>query len=184
MVLVRGLSGGCTSSTLPARLTREQRALVNSTRFHATVGVDQYKFSVYSDRLIPALQATGLFDRVDSLARFPEPPTFVARVARPIYGTATIPFLTGISLGLIPNWGQEEHGDAFWLIPSARRQDSLLVDFSYRGPSVLGWVCVLLNLTPSFTAGDPDGHPRFSQALAYTIAVQGPEIASLAATKR
>ncbi len=178
VVLVRGFAGGCTSTILPPRLTRTQHALIDSVRFPATVAVEPYKWPVYSERLITALRATQLFARVDSLSRFSEPPTFVARVARPIYGSAVLPLLTGISLGLIPTITQEEHGHAFWLISSAQPRDSLLIDFSYRGPSVLGWVCVLLNVSPNLTSGNVYTHARFYQALAYTIAAQGPEIES------
>jgi len=175
-----GFGGGCASTSLPPRLTDAQAKAVETTRFKATVGVEPYQFPVYAEKLIRNLRATGLFERVDALAAFAEPPTFVARVDRAIYGTAAIPLWTGLSLGLIPTTVSEQHGHAFSLVPTARREQRIPIVFSYRGPSTLGWWALVLNLTPDRTWRDVYSHPRFIQGLAWQLVAREREISAYA----
>lgn len=180
VVIGLGLAGGCASTSLPPRLTDAQAKAVETTRFKATVGVEPHKFPVYSEKLIRNLRATGLFERVDALDMFAEPPTFVARVDREIYGTAAIPLWTGLSLGLIPTTVSEQHGHAFSLVPTARRDQRIPIVFSYRGPSTLGWWAVFLNLTPDRTWRDVYSHPRFIEGLAWQVVAREREISAYA----
>jgi len=146
-----------------------ERAQVNAAHFEAVVGVEQTRFPVYSRNLVLALRKTGLFDRVDHLDSLRTEPTLVARVERMIYGTATIPILTGLSLGFIPTTVEEEHGHSFSLRVPGEATHVVPIEFSYRGPSTLGWYAAILNLRKDRAAGDPDQHPQFNDALALEI---------------
>jgi hypothetical protein len=164
------VTGACANTALPPKLTSSQRdAIARSQRWCVTVGVEPFRFPVYSDRLLTALIATHLFARVDVVEAFSTPPTFVARVERSVYGTATLPWLTGLSLGFIPTIVEEEHGYAFSLIPSAASDQHIQAGFIYKGASTLGWWALYLNLFRDGTSKDVYGHPRLREALAWTI---------------
>ena len=162
-------TGGCSSSTIPAPLSDLERAQVNAAHFEAVVGVEQFRFPVYSHSLVLALKETGLFDRVDHLDSLRTEPTLVARVERTIYGTATIPILTGLSLGFIPTTVEEEHGHSFSLRVPGETGHVVPIEFSYRGPTTLGWYAAILNLQKKRAGGSPKTHPQFYDALALEI---------------
>lgn len=177
-IIIAGLSGGCASTSLPSKLSKSQLDEIAKTHFAVSVGVEEFKYPVYSEKLTTALQRTGLFDRVEPLKSFKEPPTYIARVERTIHGTAAIPILTGLSLGIIPTTVQEEHGHSFSLTATSGSDRKILIDFSYRGPSTLGWWAVILNMLPNRTSADVYEHARFHQNLAWTVVSHKSEITS------
>ena len=172
-VIVAGcpwMVGGCASTASPPALTTTQRGdLASAQCHHVSIGVERYAWSVYSERLTAALRATHLFGRVDALDAFATPPTFVARVERPIYGTAAVPWLTAVTLGLIPTTVEEEHGYSFALTPRFAPIQRIPVEFSYHGPSTLGWRALFVNLAHGGTATDVYRHPSMIENLAWTI---------------
>jgi hypothetical protein len=130
--------GGCSSSSLPSAPTDAQLSLLRQTHFKANVGVESYKSPIYSEHLIKDLRATGLFDRVDLLEQI-DKPDLIARIERSVYGKATIPFWTIVTLGVVPSTDEEEHGYVFSLRRPDNAEASELVDYTYRGPTTLGW---------------------------------------------
>ena len=160
---------GCSSETLPPALNDDQLKAIAATHFKATVGVRRYNAPVYSDYLIEYLRKTKLFDEVAPLEAFHTPPTFVAQVDRGIYGTATIPILTMVTLGIIPTVVDEEHGLEFSLIPNSPPKKPIAIKFSYKGPSTLGWWAFYRASLPNETLGPADWHVRFVQNLAWHI---------------
>src|SRR5215207_446790 len=85
------LTGGCASSALPPPITPAQHGCLVGAHFGVDVGVERFRFPVYSTRLMTALTGTRLFDRVDTLDAFETAPAYVARVERTIYGVAGVP---------------------------------------------------------------------------------------------
>jgi hypothetical protein len=178
MLVIIAAFGGCSSSFLPPRPTDAQRSLLQRTHFRASVGVEEYKYPVYSEHLIRDLRATGLFDEVGPTEKVREP-DLMARVERSVYGQAAIPLWTILTLGIVPTTVEEEHGYVF----SIRRGDdaggSVMVNYTYRGPTTLGWFSTLLNLFPDRTSRTPIETPRFREAVAVVIATNAAEISKL-----
>jgi hypothetical protein len=168
--------GGCSSETLPSALSEDQLKAIAATHFKATVGVRRYNAQVYSDYLVNYLRKTQLFDEVAPLESFQTAPTFVARVDRGIYGTATIPVFTAITLGIIPTTVDEEHGLEFSVVPSSAPRMPIAIRFSYKGPSTLGWWAIYRALSPNETLGSADSRARFVQSLAWHIVEHEKEI--------
>jgi hypothetical protein len=165
--------GACSSTALPPALAPYQRERLTAARCdRVAIGVERFEYPVYSDRLVTALRGTRLFRQVDQLDAFATPPTFVARVQRPIYGMATIPWLTGVSGGVIPTTVQEEHGYAFTLDATAGSVPPIAVEYTYSGPSTLGWGALALNMSRDRTANDVYQAPRLIEALAWALATQ------------
>jgi hypothetical protein len=185
-------SGACGSTAIPVPLDEATKGRIRDTHFAASVAVEPNIAAAYSDRLLEQLRATRLFDRVDAAGSFSaqDPPDLIASVARPIYGRATIPLRTALSLGIVPTRVEEEHGLAFVLrsravkrggvtraaatsrsagSESAAATDAVPVEFSYRGPTTLGWWAIVENLRPDRTHGDVYRHPQFREAFALTI---------------
>jgi len=179
-----GFSGcvvGVPSITLPQKLSREQRAILKATRFEATIGVEEYKYPVYHEGLTRSLQETGLFSRVDVLSNFSESPTLIARVERRIHGSATLPIVALLSFGIIPQTVEQEWGVSFSLRSADTPDNSVEIEFRYQGPSTLGWIGLLLNLSPNLTFRNPKFTERFYDAFAYEIALNAPAIDALIA---
>jgi hypothetical protein len=172
------VGGGCGSFSLPPKPTDAQLAILRSTHFRATVGVEPYKYPVYSEHLVSDLRSTGLFDAVELLDKI-EKPTLVARVERPVYGKAAIPFWTIVTLGIVPTTVEEEHGHAFSFRPASRSEAPVLIDYTYRGPSTLGWVAFFLNFAPNRSGDNPIETPRFREGLAIAVSSRREQIANL-----
>jgi hypothetical protein len=141
--------------------------------------VEDYEAPVYSEELTKALGKTHLFVRVDHLTNFITPPDYVARVEERIYGSATIPVLTGVSLGIIPTTVSETHGYSFSISRPGIDSPRVPIRFAYAGPTTLGWWAVVLNLSPNRTMRDVYNHPRFIEAFALEIVTKRDVIQSL-----
>jgi hypothetical protein len=174
--------GGCSSSSLPSAPTDAQLGLLSQTHFKASVGVESYKYPIYTEHLIRDLRATGLFDRVDALEQI-DKPDLIARTERPVYGKATIPLWTIVTLGVVPTTVEEEHGHVFSLRRPDKAEPSELVDYTYRGPTTLGWVAVFLNLSANRTSGNPIETSRFREGLALAVAARAEPISKLLAIR-
>ncbi len=148
---------GCSSETLPPALSGDQLKAIAETHFKATVGV-----------------------KVAPLEAFRTPPTFVAQVDRRIYGTATIPIFTMITLGIVPTIVEEEHGLEFSLVPSLPPKKPIAIRFSYKGPSTLGWSAFYRAFLPNETLGPADWRARFVQSLAWHVVQHKGEISTYA----
>jgi hypothetical protein len=183
VLVVIAVFGGCSSSSLPSAPTDAQIGLLERTHFKASVGVETYKYPVYTDGLIKDLRATGLFDRVEPLDQI-DKPDLIARTERPVYGKATIPLWTIVTLGVVPTTVEEEHGHVFSLRRPDDPERSELVDYAYRGPTTLGWVAAFLNLSANRTSGNPIETRRFREGLALAIALRAEQIAKLLAARR
>jgi hypothetical protein len=134
-----------------------------------TVGVERYHFSVYSDRLLIALRGTQLFERVDPAPRFAVPPTWTARVERPVHGEAMIPVFTFVTLGLVPTRVSEEFGYAFSLTPTQRPDRPIAIEFTYWNTTTMGWWGLFVTREDHGTLRDVYRHPWMHQALASRI---------------
>ena len=178
VISVVGLYRGCACAALPPAPSPDDMARVRATRFRASVGVERYVYPVYSERLIESLRRTGLFDAVVPLEELPDA-ALVARVERTIYGTATVPVLTAVSLGFIPTTVEEEWGESFSLRRNASTSESVPVDFSYGGPSTLGWWAAVRSLSPDVTTDSPPKTDRFRDALSVAIVAKSGDIAEL-----
>jgi len=71
--MIAGISDGCASTSLPPKLSITQIDEIANTHFAASVGVEDFKYPVYSEKLTKALRRTGLFDKVEPLSSFKEP---------------------------------------------------------------------------------------------------------------
>lgn len=175
MVMAAGLLRGCTSMVLPRPLTETELSQISRTRFDASVGVEKDENPLYSDRLIQALRRTGLFNKVEKLENLPKP-DLIARVERHVYGTPTVPFLTGLSLGFIPTVVREEWGEVFSLRSPMIADSEITIDFTYRGATVLGWAAGFWNFSHNRTSVSPRESQRFYQALSSVICSREEEI--------
>jgi len=173
-----GTYRGCSSAALPPGPDASGLARVRATHFPVRVGVEKYRYPIYSDRLVASLSRTHLFDGVDSLERLRNP-ELTARVERTVYGTATIPIWTALTLGVVPTTVTEEWGEVFSLRRTGTETPAVGVDFTYRGPSTLGFAAAIRSLSPSVTTADPRTTSRFRDAFSVAICSKSTEIEGL-----
>jgi hypothetical protein len=161
------LLAGCVSAPLPPRLTAEQSKQLAELPLPYSVGVVPYMHPVYSDKLTVALQASGVFSKVEPLTSFRQPPDLIATVEKSVHGSAVIPALTILTVGVVPTMGQEDHGFVFSLAPSGQRSRKTMVNASYSGTSTLGWAGLGMRALPGYTGAEPEQSDRFLKMLAY-----------------
>jgi hypothetical protein len=162
-----GLLASCVSSPLPPKLTEVESRRLSELPLPFSVGVARYKHPVYSEKLSDALEATGAFSRVAPLDQFGSPPDLIATVEESIHGTAVIPALTFLTVGVVPTLVDESHGFVFSLAPSSGRSKKTRVDASYRGTTTLGLAALVVNASPEYTPSDPEQGERFRRMLAH-----------------
>ena len=173
------LAGGCATNALPPKLADGQAERVRTTHFAARVAVEAYEPALYSDRLVRSLRSTGLFDQVGPLGAVDDP-DLIASVDRPVYGTATVlPLLTVVSLGIIPTFVSEEWGEDFTLRAPDDGARRVPVEFTYEGPTTLGWLALLRAPSPRHALRKPHGTHRFRAGLAHAIVEQEDAIRAL-----
>jgi len=172
--------GGCSSAVLPPDPTAAERAHLAETHFPLRAGVERFQIPVYSDELIRNLRDTGLFDAVDESDRLGSPPDLIVRVQSPPNGAAVIPLLTAISFGFIPTVADETWGTLFSLSSPRDPTRRVVIEARWTGPTTLGWVSALLNLSPNRTGGEVKTHPRTTLHFAVLLADQAQAIEALA----
>ena len=174
---------GWGSSALPPRLTKAEQARVRTAHLPLTVGVEPYQYPAYSEALRDALQRTKLFDRVDALDQFSEPPALIARVEEQIYGSTIIPVYTLLTFGLFPTSVQETSGLSFSLTPPNRPEERVPIQYTHRGRTTLGWVALLDVFHPNRTIVpfNPEHSRRFLDRLRLAILEQEEAIKRYAA---
>ncbi len=173
------LTGACSTTTLPPELSDAQQNLIRTTRFDATVGVEPYELPVYSEQLLAALRATGMFRQVDPIAAYRTPPDLVARVERAVSGEPTLPLLTALTLGILPTTVDEKHGYVFSLRSARTQGDALGIECTFTGRTTLGWLAAALNFLPNHAMKDATLDARMAEMLALQIATGKDSIQAL-----
>lgn len=100
------------------------------------------------------------------------PPDWTVRVERRIHGEAVLPWLTLLTLGIVPTFVDEEHGLSFCFeAPDDDARGALHVEVAYSGRTTLGWIALLDGPVPGrsvfpFTS---TGSERFRSRLSLAI---------------
>lgn len=154
-LLLSVLLSGCASVVLPPKTP--------NTAFQVTepVRVEPYRYPAYRESLHEALERSEVFSEVRS-GDAPGSAPYLAKVHRQVHGSAVIPLLTFVSLGLIPTVTEEEFGESFHLVHDGKTHE---IEATWKGRSVLGWVALILNVSPDRSARNPEETPRFASFL-------------------
>ena len=178
IILIFGvaLTSGCASSRLPPRLSAVDQKRI--TPLNVTVSVEPYEYQVYSDSLKTDLHNTKLFKAVDYRHNLSTPPDLVVNVEERIHGTAAIPCLAALTLGIVPCIVQEEWGQVFSFSPPDDPSKRVRVEFRYESATVLGWAGLFLNLSPGWSS-DPHSSQRYLNGLALAISTNAATIDAL-----
>lgn len=168
---------GCVSSTLPSPLSAAESNRWSVTHLSATVGVETYHCSAYSDSLVTALQNTHLFASVKPLNQCAAPPTLIARIEEPYNGgVATIPIWTFLTLGIVPTVEDESVGYDFSLRLYESGDKHAHIRYICPTTTTGGWIALLEALSPDMTWGSCEWSDRFRGRLALAVLDQLPSI--------
>ena len=169
---------GLASGTLPPRLSTAERARIKDAHLPFTVGVET---NDTAHLVIARLRKTKLFDAVDYADRLPSPPAVLARWDRTPYGTATIPFASLLTFGIIPTTVREPLSFGCTFYSPRHPEQSVKVEYRYDSQATLGWVAAILALSPNVVLApwQPDEHRRFYQHLCLAIWDHSEEIRKL-----
>ena len=129
---------GCGAVTAPLPLTASERARLDAARIDLTLGVGEHYASWAREDLVAALGERRLFLRVDRLEAFTEPPDLVATVR--VFGNPDnkLPFVTFLTLGLVPTVAKGHDGVRVTLTaPATKRALEIVID--QKDLIIIGW---------------------------------------------
>ena len=168
---------GCVASRLPNKLAPLSLQEIHAAKLPFHVSIEEYEYPAYSESLEKNLDNTRLFKSVDELNET-STPDLIAKVEDRIYGTACVPWLTFLSVGIIPTFVEENHGDSFSLSSPKKPDDKVKIIYRYRGTTVLGWLGLFYNLHPDWWMF-PESSQRYLDSLSYSIITKADGIKSL-----
>ena len=168
IVVVLLWAPSCATTRLPAALSQEQAGGIVGLHYDCSVGVERYAPSVYSDALCQTLSATGMFKHVE-MRDEAKSYDVVARVTEPVYGSATIPVIAIVTVGIIPSIIPERTGLRFSLANVATGS-SMMIDATYTSDTYLGWIALPMMLFPGYSCGDAKSSQRYRDFLCCRIA--------------
>lgn len=148
---------GFVGSTLPPKISPAERQSIKTVKLPMTVGVIRGKPG--ADLVRSQLQRIRLFDRVDFADQLPHP-DLIAEFEQVPYGTSAIPFVTMLSLGIIPSTIKEPIGFACSFHPPASPEQKLKVEYSFDSKTILGWVTLPLVVIPGWVFPYPSVETR------------------------
>ena len=169
---------GCASSKLPERLSVLKMQKLKSTNIPFSVSVERYKYPVYSESLETNLSNTKIFKIVEKDDQISNP-ELVAKIEDRIYGTACVPVWTLLTLGIIPTFVEENHGDSFSLSSPTNPNKKVNVTYRYRSTTVLGWLGLFLKFHPDWSFSSYEHSQRYLDSFAYEIAIKAESIKAL-----
>jgi len=173
LVFLAGL--GCTAYSVPADLSRAERATVQAaeTDFVAAIkstppeGLGDPE---YYDAFRRSMRDTGLFSEVAFDWELETEPDVTIE---PLYRCdlekeigAVVPLFPLLSFGLVP---MIMRGSYHWAFAIERHGQRVTLDCPVRGTFAMGWVPWILRLTPKWT-GDARGDPRIHRRVAFELA--------------
>ena len=179
LILGMLMASGCASSRLPPPLSATDLEQIKP--LDLSVGIEPYQYPVYPDKLRNDLRNTKLFESVELKGKMKERPDVIAKVEKPIYGTASIrPCLSLITLGIIPTTVIEQHGEVFSFCSPDDPSRIVRVEFTYESATKLGWLALFLNLSPNWRI-NPESSHRYIDGLALAISTNAAAINELKA---
>lgn len=155
ILMISIITSGCVSQVLPPR--------VDDVDFKVDqpVYVKEHKRPVYSASLRSALMETEIFKDVKKSSQTNDE-MYVAKVHRQVHGSSALPFMTFLTLGIIPTVTEEEWGESFYLQVDGRQYE---IEATWKGNTMLGWLAILANLSPGRTASHPEESELFKRFL-------------------
>ena len=168
---------GCASSSLPESLPYASIEKIHKNKIPFTVAVEKYKYPAYSKSLKENLINTKMFKNVEDENEIIAP-DLLAKIEEQIYGTATIPFITFFTFGIIPTIVEESFGDSFSLQEKGNRTNKVVITYKYRSTTVLGWAALFLNILP-WWGMEPEKSQRYLNQLSHEIANNAKKIEDL-----
>lgn len=196
------LSGcvGLGSTTLPKKLSQEQKAQVKNVHLPFVIGVERYQYPVYSDALVSALKKLNLFAEVNYRDRLLKKPSLVAEIEKTVYGNPTIPVATLLSFGIVPTKIPETQGYVFSLHSPRNETNSLVeglsfrrlknenqktvIDFRYQAKTTLGWIAAFKALSANEVLGSPESNSRFQDSFKLHILEKADELNRLVESEK
>jgi hypothetical protein len=174
VVGVFGMSGGCYAYKRPPALSAEEQALLQDPPLPYSVTVawwdDETKTGqsaeAYNGSLAKIVADSGAF-ATSRYERSPAPSNqdLVATSTGLYCNTAVIPFVSAISLGLVPTVFQDEQCEGMLLRRAAGRPKSegVEIEVRYKGTVVMGWAGVALGALPGWGWGSVERDSRYAE---------------------
>ena len=163
---------------LPPRLSPAERASVEANRFDAVVGVAPYDVVHTRKDIRAVVRDTGLFTRVEMVEDLEVQPDLLVKVHRLHGGTAVIPLLTILTLGVLPTFFEDAIGyELIFVTPE--RDRAISVGYRFKGWAGLGILSSPLNLLPGWDHPTPRPLERLGERFAVALVGRADEIRAL-----
>lgn len=134
---------GCGAVTAPPPLTKAEHARLEAARLDLTLAVGEHYSHWTREDFVASLAQRRLFRRVDRLEAFTEPPDLVATVRAFGNPDNKLPFVTFLTLGLVPTVARGFDGVSVTLAAPATKR-TLEIRIDQHDLIVIGWVGVFM----------------------------------------
>lgn len=192
-----GVSGGCSAYRRPPEFTSSERILLQAPPLPYSVTVTWWDAKAkmewpsmnpdaYASPLAKIVSRSGVFRSMRyQHSTLPGQQDLVATSTGEYCNTAILPFLTIITLGIIPTVFQDEQCQGMLLRRSADDAPELGVKIgvSSKQQVVMGWISVVLGAQPGWSYGSVGDDSRFAKRFRLAVIARNKEIQQLVAPR-
>jgi hypothetical protein len=188
--LIGGVSGGCFAHQRPERLSSQEESILHDPPlpYSATVVWWDEKTKTgqnpeaYAGPLAKILSRSGAF-RTNQYQRaaIPGKQDLIATSTGVYCNTAALPFLTILTLGVVPTIFRDEQCQGMLLRKSSDDlpRKGITIEVRERPLLVMGWVAVPMGLLPGWSYGEVKDDERFAQRFRLAVLERANEIHAL-----
>lgn len=149
-ILLAVITQGCGGMTGPPNLSRSEWAAVKDSRLDLRLGV-RGSSEEQRNKFIAAMRERQLFREVAFIVAFDSPPDLVAEVTWFINADNPLPFITFLTLGLVPTVAKDTQRWAVtFTVPGPKPRPTVEVVYEYRSTFVLGWWGLFATIAPGW----------------------------------
>ncbi|HUQ99051.1 MAG TPA: hypothetical protein VM166_06315 [Gemmatimonadaceae bacterium] len=189
-LFVAGLSGGCFAHQRPSPPTAEERVQLRDAPLPYTIAVAWWDKETntgqnpeaYAGGLAKVVAASRAF-KTSSYERSSNPTgqDLVATSTGLYCNTAVLPFLTIISLGIIPTVFDDEHCEGMLLRKAAGqpKHDGVEVTMRFKGRVVMGWAALFMGALPGWSYRSVESDSRFTERFRLAVIARRADIERL-----
>lgn len=185
-----GVSSGCSAYRRPPEFSSPERVLLQAPPLPYSVTVSWWDAKTkmdmspeaYANPLAKIVSRSGVFRATRyQHSALPGQQDLVATSTGVYCNTAILPFLTIITLGIIPTVFQDEQCQGMLLRRSAddAPEDGVKIEISSKQRVVMGWVSVVLGALPGWSYGSLGDDSRFAQQFRLAVIGRNKEIQQL-----
>lgn len=192
LIVGYGLTGGCYAQRIPIAPSVAERRLLNEPPLPYSVVVVPWdstnkelggrNIEAYSQPVVDLLAKSHAFTSVQLDLKRVRTADLVVASAGDYCNSAVIPFLSLITLGIVPTVFTDQAcvGMVFRAMHDSMHVDSVTVHYAHEGRVVMGWLAIPIGFLPGWSHRDASEGKRYRERVRLEVLKHRDELARLA----